>query len=294
MCSIITLGAINKETNEYVYPAIANKIDKYICPECNRDVILRKGEIRICHFAHMRDDNPCMYYNKPSESQIHKDAKLILKKILDDKKEITIKRACIGTMNNYNCPDIYYEEHSIPIKDKDSNIVIEYNFEYNGKKCADVAYIYNNEIVCIFEIYNTHRTEEQNRPEPWFELNAIDIINYVNMNNTSYIFECIRKIQCDYCIDATTIVTCARCNEQHCKIVTSKSKLLDTNNRICHMCKYVFEKEQVWLNIPYSDKDTVKKYGARFDNVYKKWFIDKNNKYINIILSKWSEIIIWP
>jgi hypothetical protein len=29
---MIPLGAINKKTREYVYPKIANKKDKYCCP----------------------------------------------------------------------------------------------------------------------------------------------------------------------------------------------------------------------------------------------------------------------
>ncbi len=37
---MIILGAINKITKEYIYPKIANKDDQYICPECNKDVIL--------------------------------------------------------------------------------------------------------------------------------------------------------------------------------------------------------------------------------------------------------------
>ena len=34
----IALGAINKITGEYIYPKIANKNDKYICPDCDKDL----------------------------------------------------------------------------------------------------------------------------------------------------------------------------------------------------------------------------------------------------------------
>ena len=40
MSRLISLGAINKKTNEYCYPKIANKKDNYVCPDCNKDVIL--------------------------------------------------------------------------------------------------------------------------------------------------------------------------------------------------------------------------------------------------------------
>ena len=36
MSQLLSLGAINKFTGEYVYPKIANKKDEYICCECNR------------------------------------------------------------------------------------------------------------------------------------------------------------------------------------------------------------------------------------------------------------------
>ena len=38
---MIILGGINKITKEYIYPKIANKNDKYICSECNKDLILK-------------------------------------------------------------------------------------------------------------------------------------------------------------------------------------------------------------------------------------------------------------
>jgi competence CoiA-like predicted nuclease len=55
----LSLGAINKITREYVYPKIANKIDKYICHECNKDLILVQGKIRVHHFRHKVSINPC-------------------------------------------------------------------------------------------------------------------------------------------------------------------------------------------------------------------------------------------
>ena len=48
---------VNKTTNKYEYPEIANKIDKYKCPFCEKDVIFRNGEIKQPHFAHYKSDN---------------------------------------------------------------------------------------------------------------------------------------------------------------------------------------------------------------------------------------------
>lgn len=77
-----SMGAINKLTNEYEYPKIAQKGKKYICPECKKDVNFCKGQIKQPYFAHKKTESPCYYYDKPSESQIHKDAKHLLKTLL--------------------------------------------------------------------------------------------------------------------------------------------------------------------------------------------------------------------
>jgi hypothetical protein len=62
MCSIIRLGAFKHDTNEYIHPSLANKTDKYVCPNCNKDVMFKKGLIKIPHFAHYKDND-----NKLSE-----------------------------------------------------------------------------------------------------------------------------------------------------------------------------------------------------------------------------------
>ena len=74
MSNHFSMGAINKTTNNYEYPKIANKINKYKCPFCEKDVIFRNGKIKQPHFAHYKSDNPCSYYEKPNETQIHKDS----------------------------------------------------------------------------------------------------------------------------------------------------------------------------------------------------------------------------
>jgi hypothetical protein len=55
MSKILPLGAINKKTREYVYPKVANKKDEYICPDCNKDLILCKGNKIKHHFRHKVD-----------------------------------------------------------------------------------------------------------------------------------------------------------------------------------------------------------------------------------------------
>ena len=46
MLNHFSMGAINKTTNKYEYPKIANKSNKYKCPFCEKDVIFRNGKIK--------------------------------------------------------------------------------------------------------------------------------------------------------------------------------------------------------------------------------------------------------
>lgn len=216
MKGLLSLGAINKDTGEYVHTKIANKKDKYICPECNKDLILCQGKIKAHHFRHKVDSiNPCRYYSNPSETQIHKDAKMLLQSLLENKVQITFVRQCCSCKED--------EEIEIEEIGEGSSIQLEYRFEYNGIKIADVAYIDDGEILCIFEICNTHRTSSENRPEPWFEIDAITMIKLAkNNSSTSLKIPCIRCEKCEQCIEK-------RRKEQELKksnireIVTSKS-----------------------------------------------------------------------
>ena len=53
----------------------------------------------------------------------------------------------------------------------------------------------------IFEIMHTHKTSSENIPEPWVEINASWLLNYVNTNEDSSLkIKCIRGYKCEECI----------------------------------------------------------------------------------------------
>jgi hypothetical protein len=200
--SHFSMGAINKITNSYEPPIIASKTNKYKCPCCEKNVIFRKGKVKQPHFAHYKSENPCHYYDRPNESQIHKDAKLLMKSLLDDKKNICITRKC--DQANCNCNNnvgycISYTENT--------KAYIEHRFHYNdSNKSADVALVENDVIKYIFEICHTNKTKEENRPEPWFEISAEDLIRKINSGecideDSNINIECIRNYRCDKCIE---------------------------------------------------------------------------------------------
>jgi len=193
-----SMGAINKYTNKYEYPKIANKIYKYKCPCCEKDVIFKNGKIKQPHFAHYKTDNPCYYYDKPSETQIHKDAKLLMKSLLDNKKCISIEITC-DYCQEIHCKMVNYNETT--------KSVIEYKFYYNNSnRSADVALIEKDDIKYIFEICYKNKTKEENRPEPWVEINAEELINNINSGEMidekgNIRIKCMRDYKCVKCFE---------------------------------------------------------------------------------------------
>jgi len=213
MSQLLSLGAINKLTGKYVYPKIANKKDKYICPECNKDLILVQGEIRLHHFRHKVDSiNPCHHYSKPTESQIHKDAKMLMKTLLENETPIQFIRECVSCKISYeiNLPALVeIEMTESQIIDR-SIISLEYRFNFNDElKIADVAHTHNGKIKCIYEICNTHKTCSKDRPEPWIEIDAKSLLTLVNSNNKPLIINCIR---CEKCEECRKCEICERCD----------------------------------------------------------------------------------
>lgn len=196
------MGAINIESKSYEYPKIASKENSYECPECAKKVILRKGLIKKAHFSHLKSTNKCYFYDRPNESQIHKNAKLLMKKLLDEKRSISFNRHC-NSCKIYNSSIINKISVNIDLDTYvSSESQIEYKFYFNNShKSADVALITRLGTVYLFEILNTHRTLEKDRPEPWFELDANELINTVNNTdiNEKINIICMRNFDCESC-----------------------------------------------------------------------------------------------
>jgi len=214
MNCIKLLGAINKDTGKYTSPKFASKNNKYKCPGCLRDLIFRQGKIKVPHFAHKKANDPCKFYINPSETQIHKDAKFLLKSIIENNINLKIKRNCI-------CCNDTIHEYIIPQYNDTFKVCIEYKIKHNNKtKYIDVAYIdENNNIIALFEICYKNKTCEEDRPDPWYEFNAEKFIDIVNRNTeiNELTIECIRKHKCAKCI--------ADINEDNKKHEEAKIKL---------------------------------------------------------------------
>lgn len=193
--ALINLGAINKVTKKYELPKFANKANKYECPDCHQKVMLKKGQKRRAHFSHYKSTNAktaCKYYERVGESQIHKHAKIMMKYVLEHNK-CSIKQTCSC------CKEV--KTFNIPKIEVDYEVDIEQPFVY--KKCnkiADVSVSKGDNIKYIFEICYKHKTHEGDRPEPWFEIDAVDFIQYVENNDDEDVeIDCIRDMNCKLC-----------------------------------------------------------------------------------------------
>jgi len=192
-----SLYAYKKNTEICVFPQFAerknsdgSKID-YTCPSCSKDVILRKGHVSIAHFAHKTSENPCSYYNHPSQSELHKNAKEFIYTLIQKKIQFSITKKCVKCNENIN--------FKIPVMNEISKVEKEHSFKYNNNNYkADIAY-YNDNTMYIFEIFNTHRTNEENIPESWFEIDVKAIINVLNNELNEIIIPCCRDYKCNNC-----------------------------------------------------------------------------------------------
>lgn len=209
-------GAFNIKENIIVNPISATKEEAreniLICLECSCPLILKKGDYNKHHFCHFAGSD-CSYYdddkNTTPEQEEHKNAKLMIQKIFYTINCDIVCSSLCHFHEKYNCNTKKTHTYNYsPLHE----IQLEKTFPYNNKEyVADIAIVdETGEIVYIIEIYNTSRTEDYKRPEPWNELNAISVFNeindYLNARHKNinsvlpYItFKCIRKFICKEC-----------------------------------------------------------------------------------------------
>jgi hypothetical protein len=197
MSSHLKRGA-NDILNTFVPVAFGKRGGKYTCPICKNPVSFAKGEIILPYFKHTGTGGGCSFYNNEQigndrdgggESACHYNAKYQLKYMLENNNlNITHKCKMCNVLNE------------TVINNKETTVIIEYVMLYNDFNIkADVALLNNNnELLYIFEVFYTHKTNENDRPEPWFELSAEDI-NNMDASNRCCLLNCYREYNCGEC-----------------------------------------------------------------------------------------------
>ena len=193
-------------TGKYILPnkAIKSKYkEAFRCCDCNESLVLCKGDKNVDYFRHYKDTT-CNRYEKPliknEKKRIHEEAKLQLKSWIEQEKVIRIKRRCCC------CKQDEYECYTT-IFDMLTKVKLEHRYIFNDRNIFyDVAHLtYKDEIIEAFEIVDTHKTEEENRPDniKWFEISASEIMKKAMEhfdNNYEIILNNERAFTCNECV----------------------------------------------------------------------------------------------
>jgi hypothetical protein len=183
------LGGINTKTNKMELSNIALKTNNYKCPECDNDIILKKGKIKKAHFSHKANSN-CRFYDRQGETATHWNAKYMMKNKLEHRHPLIFYCKC-NCCRNKRTTVIEYNNLSIPIVEHRYSQQHSTNYWF-----ADVALLTGNHIDNIIEIIHTSKTDEWKRDGyKWVEVKAED----VNMETNEYV--CQREYTCDDCIE---------------------------------------------------------------------------------------------
>ncbi len=159
--------AIGRE-QRLIHAESAPRDTHYSCPRCGDKVILRRGEIKIAHFAH-KAESSCT-----SESIAHKTAKLLICQAFSDWKsgngqELIVEVGC-------NFYEFCHNTIRYPIRDKVTAAHIEYSI---GSHRADVLFTKGDAPVLAIEVKVSHAVDDhkaESLPVYFIEVDAKDVI----------------------------------------------------------------------------------------------------------------------
>ena len=237
------LGAINCETSVYTRPYEADKSQTYKCPDksCGQKVILKCGEIIPPYFSHLANEIKCPFYTyHDSESTKHRHVKETVRNLLN-------KKLILGFIKKCNCCGM-----KITIKldyPENGYAESEKRMTFNEKTIIpDVSYLYNQNILkYIVEVFHTHKTMSENRPEPYFEISAQQFIDKFDeelllcFNTHTLLFlelECVKQYICENCsnLELSSIIkdiSEKKCNECDGYGIFKSPKV---SPKLCIMC----------------------------------------------------------
>jgi hypothetical protein len=159
------LGAIDSESNRYTRPTEATKDRDYKCIDCEQVLVFKRGKIKRPHFAH-KPGSDCTYFDHTNESKLHKEAKLAITQHLRDGKTVHVL---------YNCLKCRGQTTKIIQCATNDMVVCEYRDDMGCRYDVAILDKDKDKVKYVLEVMHTHATTTM-RPEPWFEVKAIDIL----------------------------------------------------------------------------------------------------------------------
>lgn len=163
MSNILYSVAYTQE-GHLIKAANAQKGQFYICPKCNKELILRKGKIKPPHFAHKT-----LSVNCSPETALH----YIFKTLLLDKIQQHIKEK-LPLDIKWNC-DYCSNQHSGNLLKKAVQVKLEHNL---GASKPDIALLdKDNKVIAAIEVVVRHSPEQSTLN--YYEQNRIILIQYI-------------------------------------------------------------------------------------------------------------------
>lgn len=225
--------------------ASSGKEKDYFCPACGESVILRKGKIKIHHFAHRANvEGVCS-----PETVIHKIAKLLIKQVVQNwiNKEAEspeIIRHCSGC----------HKEIIQRLPGKVTGVELERGLK-NGR-IADIVLLSGNNIVSAIEIRVTHKVnivESEDYEIKSNEKNEIIITKAVKVDNYGIPFielegkEVIENsVVWKPLVDKYKLVVCQKCKEGFIKFFDVASRIAKRDGILLPKDFYIYGLTTCW------------------------------------------------
>ena len=152
-----------------VQPAEGTRGERFRCPGCGTEVILRKGRVKRPHFAH-RGGDACS-----PESALHRAAKGLLRQVVTDWKRGVGPSPCVTRpCPSYPCAGAIVQD--IPA---DVTHALE-EVRVSDGSVADVVLFRGDVPAVAIEVLATHRVtsvKAQRLRLPWMEVRAADLLD---------------------------------------------------------------------------------------------------------------------
>jgi hypothetical protein len=226
-----------------------------VCPVCNRQVIMRLGEIRTFHAAH-RPEDFCSVTG--SETAKHLNAKLHIYHQLLGNSSLIIKNRCSGD-NSLNQCLWDAEKRAEFIRDWDE-VQVEYKIDQYK---PDVVLLKEGKVIGAIEVYVSHSIEPEKENYlltlsiPWIEVDADEIVDGDEKENWQI------KSPIPYLKFGNTrlkIWTCSRCAESIEKQRLANEKIdfeIEFPVTAFRIIDFYFPKNEVIRNTYYARKHVV-------------------------------------
>lgn len=187
MAQSLKIPLAHDETGSLVSVEHAISGGQYYCPSCGAGLILRRGTVKVAHFAHKPSD----ICNQ--ETIIHKTAKLVVQQAVTDWKAgkraaPVIQRAC----------QVCHSLIAQPLPEKVETAQLEYRL--SDGFIADVALLVQDKPQAAIEILVTHAVDEvktANISVPFIELDGYAILESPTIWNP--ITDRFRPLTCPQC-----------------------------------------------------------------------------------------------